>query len=342
MLSTTVPNNTTILIPAYKPDQRLAALVSDLRGRGLDVLVVDDGGGTAYADIFDQVKSFGATVLTHAVNLGKGHALKTGLNALLMRENPPAVVTADADGQHTTDDILKVADLLGKHPGALALGVRAFTGKVPLKSRAGNSITRFVYTWITGIRCRDTQTGLRGLPAASLPDMMRLPGERYEYEMNMLLRLKELKLELVEAPIETVYINDNKGSHFNPFKDALRIMAVLLRFGLSSVLSLAADWGMYAAFLNAGMGIGLAYSGARAISAALNFTLNRTIVFQKGGWQSALRYAALAAAQLAIGATLTHLLSSFSPGRSFWIKLPVDALLFIVNFYVQREWIFTS
>ncbi|MDR1600133.1 MAG: bifunctional glycosyltransferase family 2/GtrA family protein [Oscillospiraceae bacterium] len=342
MLSTTQPRGAAILIPAYKPDQRLVNLVGELRGRGLDVLVVDDGGGPAYSGIFSQVEALGASVVRHAVNLGKGRALKTGLNALMLRGDSLDVVTADADGQHTLGDILKVADLLGKRPDSLALGVRAFTGKVPLKSRAGNGITRLIYTWITGMKCRDTQTGLRGLPAKSLPDMVRLPGERYEYEMNMLLRLKEMKLDLAQAPIETVYINGNKGSHFNPLRDALRILASLLKFGLSSVLSLAADWGLYVTLLNAGLGPGSAYALARVVSAGLNFTLNRTVVFRKGGLRSLAKYAALAAVQLAVGASITHLLSSLSPGLTLWIKLPVDALLFMVNFYIQREWIFTG
>ncbi|GHU72942.1 dolichyl-phosphate mannose synthase [Clostridia bacterium] len=342
MLASTVPSNTTILIPAYKPDERLVSLVNELRSRGLDVLLVDDGGGAAYSHIFRKAESLGAAVVRHAVNLGKGRALKTGINALLLRPKPPAVVTADADGQHTVVDILKVADTMRQNPDALALGERAFTGKVPLKSRLGNGITRIIYTLITGMRCRDTQTGLRGLPAASLPDMMRIPGERYEYEMNMLLRLKELKLGLAQTPIETVYINDNKGSHFNPLKDALRILAVLLKFIGSSALSFAIDWGLYTALANAGASYGLAYAGARVVSALFNFLLNRTIVFQRGGRKAALRYALLAAVQLCIGAGLTHLLASVTPGWSFWVKLPVDILLFFVNFYVQREWIFTG
>ncbi|MDR0396159.1 MAG: bifunctional glycosyltransferase family 2/GtrA family protein [Oscillospiraceae bacterium] len=342
MRSATAPGGATILIPAYKPDRRLVSLVDELRGRGLDVLVVDDGSGAAYSDIFQQARALGADVVSHAVNLGKGRALKTGLNALMLRYGARDVVTADADGQHTAGDILKVAALLERRPGALALGVRAFAGKAPLKSLVGNGITRLAFTWITGVRCRDTQTGLRGLPASSLPDMMRLPGERYEYEMNMLLQLKEMKLELAEEPIETVYIDGNKGSHFNALRDAARIMAALMRFGLSSVISLAADWLLYAAFLGAGLGFGFAYASARVISALLNFTLNRTVVFRKGGRRSALRYAALAVAQMIAGALLTHLLSSVSPRFALWVKLPVDALLFIINFYVQREWIFTD
>ena len=177
-----------VLIPAYKPDDRLTELVKELREKNLDVLLVDDGGGETFKKIFEDCKALGAQVAVHAVNQGKGRALKTGLNAaLLLYPDMTGVVTADADGQHTPADILRLIEAMDQHENTLVLGSRAFTGNVPFKSLWGNRITRAVYALASGVKVGDTQTGLRGLPRCSIAEMIRIDGARYEYELNVLL-----------------------------------------------------------------------------------------------------------------------------------------------------------
>ena len=235
-----------VLIPAYKPDERLVQLTRELKEEKLDVLLVDDGGQQAFAHIFDECRALGAEVAVHAVNQGKGRALKTGLNAALnLWPDLSGVVTADADGQHTLRDILRLIEAMREHPNALVLGSREFTGDVPFKSRWGNRITRFVYALASGVHVSDTQTGLRGLPACAIPAMITIDGERYEYEMNVLLKLRDMKLGVFEVPIETIYIDDNSGSHFNPVRDAIRIYAVIFKYLFSSVTSFAVDYLLY-------------------------------------------------------------------------------------------------
>lgn len=196
-----------------------------------------------FAPIFEQCRALGAEIAVHAVNQGKGRALKTGLNAALnIWPDLSGVVTADADGQHTLRDILRIIEAMREHPNALVLGSREFTGDVPFKSRWGNRITRFVYALASGVHVSDTQTGLRGLPACAIPAMITIDGERYEYEMNVLLKLRDMKLGVVEVPIETIYIDDNSGSHFNPVRDAIRIYAVIFKYLFSSVTSFAVDY----------------------------------------------------------------------------------------------------
>ena len=102
-----------VLIPAYKPDERLVQLTRELKEEKLDVLLVDDGGQQAFAHIFDECRALGAEVAVHAVNQGKGRALKTGLNAALnLWPDLSGVVTADADGQHTLRDILRLIEAM--------------------------------------------------------------------------------------------------------------------------------------------------------------------------------------------------------------------------------------
>lgn len=335
-----------VLIPAYKPDERLVTLVRTLREKELAVTVVDDGGGEAFAPFFDQCAALGADVAYHAVNQGKGRALKTGINHILRSGKQIAgVVTADADGQHTPEDILKIIDAMGQNPTALVLGSRAFKGNVPFKSRAGNAITRVVYSLASGIRIYDTQTGLRGLPAASLAQMMRIDGERYEYEMNMLLKLREMNMPVIEVPIETIYINDNKGSHFNPIRDAWRIYRVILTYVFASVSSFVIDYALYLLLLSltagtfgAAVASGLSYVGARVVSSLYNYNMNKFTVFGgKGGKGAIVRYYALAIVQMLIGAGLTTILSRFGAA---WIKLPIDVALFFVSYVIQRDFVF--
>ena len=128
-----------VLIPAYKPDERLIELTRELRDNDLDVLLVDDGGHEAFRHIFEACRELGAEVAVHAVNMGKGRALKTGINAAMLKwPDMTGIVTADADGQHTPKDILRLIDALHAHPDKLVLGSRAFTGNVPFKSLWGN------------------------------------------------------------------------------------------------------------------------------------------------------------------------------------------------------------
>ena len=227
-----------VLIPAYKPDERLIDLTRELIDNKLDVLLVDDGGQEAFKHIFEKCRELGADVAVHAVNMGKGRALKTGINAAMLKwPDMAGIVTADADGQHTPKDILRLIDALHAHPDKLVLGSRAFTGNVPFKSLWGNRITRFVYALASGVKVGDTQTGLRALPASSLPAMARIDGERYEYEMNVLLKLRDMGLGVFEVPIETIYINDNAGSHFNPVRDAIKIYMVIFKHLFSYIFS---------------------------------------------------------------------------------------------------------
>ena len=331
-----------VLIPAYKPDARLIELVRELRDRQLDVMLVDDGGQEAFAPIFAQCRELGAEVAVHTVNLGKGRALKTGINAALLRwPDLRAIVTADADGQHTPKDILRLIDAVDEHPDTLVLGSRRFTGDVPFKSRWGNRITRAVYGLASGVRVYDTQTGLRALPRCALLEMMRIDGERYEYEMNVLLKLRDMKLGVFEVPIETIYINDNAGSHFNPVRDAFRIYLVIFKYLFSSITSFAVDYALYWLCLWFGLSGFVSYAVARLVSSQVNYHLNKHTVFSgRGGKHSMAKYYALAVVQGAIGAGLVQLLPTVLPVSAAVVKIPVDLVLFALSYIIQRDYVF--
>lgn len=220
-------SSTVILIPAYQPTDALVSLTENLSSRGHIIVCVDDGSGADFDGIFEKTAEF-AEVLRYPVNRGKGGALKHGMRHIMHDEKYSSfkyIVTADADGQHKPDDIEKVVREV-QVCGGLVLGVRFFSGKVPLRSRFGNSLTRIVFALLSGKKISDTQTGLRGFEIS--PFYSEIAGERYEYEMNVLLTAAEEGIQIYEVPIETVYENNNEGSHFRPIHDSIRIYKTII------------------------------------------------------------------------------------------------------------------
>lgn len=342
----------TAIIPSYNPDGQLARVVEELAGAGFArVIVVNDGSGPAYAPIFEQVATMpGCKVLSHPHNMGKGKALRTALEAFLAApEGDIGVVTLDGDGQHRTEDVAACARALEDRPDSLVLGTRDFSGKdIPARSAFGNKMTRLLLRLCFGVRVCDSQTGLRGIPAGFARRLLDLPGDRYEFETHMLLEAKRCEVPFVEVPIQTIYIDDNAASHFRPVADSLRIYTLLLKFGLSSLLSFVVDISLFAllnlllAGLPASARYLLATAGARVCSALFNFLLNRTMVFGSKSHPlgAMLRYGVLCVAQMLCSYGGIYLLAEALGVPAVPAKIVVDTLLFFASFQVQRRWVF--
>ncbi|BCJ50734.1 hypothetical protein Asp14428_22090 [Actinoplanes sp. NBRC 14428] len=227
---------TVVLLPAYQPGSHLLTLAGSLCATGgvAGVVVVDDGSAPASAPVLEAAAGLGCTVLRHPANRGKGVALKTGFGHIAGAFPGQDVVCADADGQHSAADVLRVAGRT-RATGHTVLGVRHFA-RMPLRSRFGNTATRVLFRAATGRPVADTQTGLRGYPADLLGWLRSVPGERFEYEMNVLLYASRLGHPIEEVTIDTTYLGDNASSHFSPVADATRIYWPLLRFAASSLV----------------------------------------------------------------------------------------------------------
>ena len=333
-----------VLIPAYEPDARLLTLLDALRAAApqLTVLVVDDGSGAASAPVLDAVRARGCRVLTHPVNRGKGAALRTGLAHVLEHAPGQDVVCADSDGQHRPADVLRVAACLRDGP-ELVLGVRGFTGPVPLRSRFGNALTRTLVRLATGTDVRDTQTGLRGYAAGLLPWLLSVPGERFEYELAVLLQAARLGLPIDQLPIDTVYLAGNASSHFRPVVDSLRVYGPLLPFLLSSLAAFALDTAALLVLHAVTGGLLLPVAGARLLSAAVNFAVNRRLVFRAGGLdglgRAALRYGALATVLLVANYGLLALLTRVGLPL-LAAKLVTEVCLVAAGYLAQRHLVF--
>jgi glycosyltransferase involved in cell wall biosynthesis len=247
MLSESDSNKVCVIIPAYKPLPQMVDAVQtlSLNRRVAQIIVVDDGSGTASQSLFGSIQGLArVTILRHAVNLGKGQALKTAFNHVLLHHpNAAGVVCADADGQHLTADILKVADCFLAEPASLVLGVRSFSGTVPWRCRFGNRLTTCVFGLLASKRISDTQTGLRGIPAALLPSLLQLRSMRYEFEMEMLILAIRQNVSIREVPINTVYLDGNRSSRFNPWRDSVAIYRLLFRHSTSLMVRPASGEG---------------------------------------------------------------------------------------------------
>src|SRR5262249_5437925 len=158
------------------------------------IVVVDDGSGAAFEGRFLEVRGLPkGTVLGHAVNLGKGAALKTGFNHVLRElRDVSTIVTADAGGQHLVEDICRIGEAAATEPERLLLGVRQFGKDAPLRSRFGNSFTRVLFRILIGQHVSDTQTGLRGIPLRLAAQSLRVRSYGYEFELDMLVLAKHL------------------------------------------------------------------------------------------------------------------------------------------------------
>lgn len=353
-----VVQNAAILIPSLEPDERLPAYIRKLSENGFGhIVVVDDGSNESYQPIFSEVESVErVTVLHHDVNHGKGVALKTGFRYIW--ENLPdieTIITADADGQHTVPDCIRLAQEAQKDKKALYLGSRDFSlPNIPPKSRSGNKITSIVFKALYGQYLPDTQTGLRAFRREKLPFMFNVEGERFEYEMKVLIACSRAGIRMVPVTIETIYENANEGTHFHPIKDSYRIYKVILgsflKFMGSSLCCVILDQGIFnllnlVVFANGDKKnasiILLCTIIARIISATVNFLLNRNVVFGSKGkaGKAFIRYIVLAAGIMLLSAGGTWLLG-LTGMSSTVAKLITDTILYFVSYRFQQQWVF--
>ncbi len=356
-----------ILIPSLEPDDRLPVYVRKLEESGFGtILVVDDGSSAKYQPIFKEVEEINRTiVLHHDVNHGKGVALKTGYRYIL--EHLPevrSIITADADGQHTVPDCIRLAEALEQGERAVYLGSRDFNlPDIPPKSRTGNKITSAVFKLFYGVWLPDTQTGLRAFRREDLSFMLNVSGERYEYEMKVLIACAISKIAMIPVTIETIYENGkNEGTHFHPVRDSYRIYKVILagfiKFMGASLICFLFDQLLFNLFkgwlfpllgirlnfnLFSGMRVdntSLANYTARLFSAFLNFRLNKDLVFRvRGGKGTGLRYACTAICIIILSTLGIKALGLI--GIAPWLaKLIVDTVLYFLSYRIQRKWVF--
>lgn len=335
-----------VIIPAYKPDERLVGIVDQLWTYGFRIVVVDDGSGEDYLDIFNRINDV-CILLRHEENRGKGAAIKTALD-YVNREiwGSTVIGVMDCDGQHLPEDLLKLFVHGENSERLMILGVRNVGKDMPLKSRLGNTITRKVFKLLSGVSISDTQTGMRVFTSDLVKKLLTVEGERYEYEMNVLLFLAKEGIDIDEVPINTIYQDrENSTSHFRAVWDSIRIYKDLLKFTLSSFSSFVLDYLLFAFFMfclpHTAMFVLGANILARLVSAFYNYCMNCYFVFHKEKKiQTAMQYFELAAFILVMNNIILEALTQIIHMPVYPAKILTECTLFLISWLVQNFLIF--
>ncbi len=339
-------DNIFIVIPTLDPDEEIMLkFIKELKKSFKNILVVNDGSKHIYDEFFHDLEKLDIIVLKHYVNLGKGRGIKNAFNYIL--NNYPQIegcITCDSDGQHSVKDIKKMAKEVLNNRDKLILGVRDFDKEnVPPKSRYGNKITRNIFKIFIGLDISDTQTGLRGFSKKLMSLFMDISGERYEYETNMLIFTKEEGIKIKEIEIETIYLNSNANSHFNPLKDSIMIYRLFLKYFLTSFSSFLLDIILFCSILGIleiKEKILAATILARVVSSIYNYIINSNLVFKNMSINSLFKYYLLVILIMLVSGCFVTYLYNLLNIPVIIIKIIVDTLLWIINLVVQREFVF--
>ena len=355
-----------IVIPAYRPDDRLFGVIDGLISDEHRFVVVDDGSGPVCASLFRKLEkeySHCVTVIHHSLNRGKGHAMKTAFEHIqnVCREDD-GILTIDADSLDRLNDAKALISAWEGDRSAFYIASNVFTGKIPLRDKIGSTITRSVFAVTSGVRIGDTESGLRAFSVKLIPDLLKIKGERFDFEIAELLYAAKERIRIVEIPFEREYSTGNHRRHYL-FKDSWLIYKMIFVFMLSSFSCFLIDYtlllvlaGVFkklpgAIEVSAGefrlsmLGTQvdthlLALIIARTVSSFCNYLLNREIVFKTGSRAAIVRFYAVIIGLLLANYGLLALVASEN-GLPLWIaQLVVQAVLYPISFILQRKFVF--
>lgn len=349
-----------VIIPALNPNEDFVRYTEQLtNNEDVELIVIDDGSKQELKYIFEKIsKNRKVTVITHEVNQGKGKALKDGMLYFLdnySKKKASGVVTADSDGQHNIDDIISIGKKINRqNSSTLLLETRDFNLEcVPPKSKKGNKITSRLFKILYGKKILDTQTGLRGLTRDFIEECVNLPGDRYEFELQMLIEAVKKEINIIQCDIKTIYINNNEETHFRPIVDSARIYKVMFRqffrFILSGLSSCIIDLILFSILFNVLNGriresfvICVPTVCARIISSLYNYLINRGVVFNDyKGKSTIVKYYILCTVQMMSSYLLVDIIfNNIKIVYPTIIKFVVDTILFFISFQIQKKWVF--
>jgi putative flippase GtrA/SAM-dependent methyltransferase len=196
---------------------------------------------------------------------------------------------------------------------------------------------------VLGQNLADTQTGLRGIPAALIPHLLRLTSAGYEFELDMLIACKHQGCPVVQEPIRTIYLEGNKSSHFRPVFDSMRIYFLLFRFSVLSVLTAVLDNVVFAVTLPHTGNIGQSQIAGRFVAMVFNYLGARRVVFHSRQRHAVVlpKYIFLVIVNGVLSYALIQLFIRLLGLGAIPAKLTAEGLLFIANFAIQRDFVFT-
>lgn len=335
-----------IVVPAYEPEEKIMnKFINELKKEFDNILIINDGSTPDLNKYFEKLEKNGFELFTHCKNFGKGRAIKNAFNYLLSKyPDIKGIVMCDCDGQHSVKDVKNMVNVLLENPDKLILGVRDFDkSNVPKKNMLGNKITREIFKLFIGKDITDTQTGLRGLSKELMYKFCDLNGERYEYETNMLIECQGKDIEIKEVNIDTIYIEDNRLSHFNPIKDSIRIYKMFFKYLSLPLSNYLLDIIIFSYLFNTltinGKILGATII-ARLISSIYNYIISKNYKFKHKSTDFFVKYYSLVLVQMFMSGCFTTWIMSLGDFNVYLVKIIVDIIIFIINIYMQNEIIF--
>ena len=346
-----------VIIPAYEPPREFIGYAKEVTSFAGELVVVNDGSSSEYDSVFNEIAAIeNVKYITYGENHGKGYALKQAFKYCVEKYDEDYIcVTADCDGQHDRTDIYRIAEASFEHPSTLVLGARNFDLPiVPKRSRAGNTNIRRIFRLLYGLNLSDTQTGLRGFSVKLAERFLNVRGDRFEFEMDMLIYSQKNDISILEIPIKTIYPDnpDEHVSHFKTIKDSVKIVGTVIKnlnmYILSSALSGLLDISVF--FLLSSVVLGnvsaintlIATVSARVASSLLNFSLNRKYVFAGKSKKSIYRYYILWFCQLGASYGLIFLFGNVIGLPMTPMKLVGDLVLAFFSYQIQKLWVFKN
>ena len=344
---------TTVVIPSYNPDVKLSMLVDELIMSGFsDIIIVDDGSDFGIRNVettFEYVKEKAeCTILHHPSNLGKGMALKTGFKFCMHnRGKDTLIVTMDDDGEYSVADVNACLEDYEEHLKA---------GTYSTKRLVVNKIAGIAMTYLCGVDVKDVQTGLRLIPIKYMKKLLKVEGERFDYEINMLVELKYNNIATAEHIISKERETTIRYAKYNPIWDICRLIAVMLKYAASSLAATALDVVLFYLIIlsmddtlldiDKSAGMFMATVVARVVSSTFNCVVNKRTVFNSDEpmkWViikfyifSILR--ALVSYAMILGAS--YMLGTYADTATVIVKLIVDLILFFAGYGIQKKFIF--
>ncbi len=219
-----------VILPAHNEASRIGAVLermpAHIDGNPLEVVVVDDGSKDATYEIASSFKH--VHLLRHRTNLGKGAAAKTGCDAAYQL-GADILVLMDADGQHRPEDIARIIQPLCTNKDLkMVVGTREIDDRMPMTMRLGNVVLTAISRILFNIPLQDTQSGFRAFPREVYPKI-RWGACNYAMETEMLILAAHNKVGFAEVIIDTIYLDNYKGT---TVLDGLNILRTLLAWKL--------------------------------------------------------------------------------------------------------------
>lgn len=220
-----------VILPVFNEEKRINEVLVDISRIKLPVIFINDGSADTTEKIIEKkIKNNSKiSLLNHQINLGKGAALRTGAEAAF-NLGFEAVIFMDADGQHSSSDLIKFVDKLKTKKYDIILGTRNLRHGAPLVRLLGNKFASKLISVLFGLYVSDILCGFRGMTRECF-QKINFESSGYGIETEMIVKISKYKLRICEIPVETIYYDKHKGvtliDAFNVLFDVLKWRIIL-------------------------------------------------------------------------------------------------------------------